>query len=370
MELSEEIKAAILKDGDMPFHQFMQHALYHPHQGYYTSGLQKFGPKGDFITAPELSPLFGMTVANALIPLIQQEKLSYILEFGAGSGQLCIDVLTQLEQQQALPEKYFILEVSGELQHRQKASLIKKIPHLAEKVQWCTELPKDLSGVIVLANEVLDAMPVHRFKKSKSMLLESFISINEHNELIECFKPSSDQRLIDYLTHAFPEDCENYLSEANLWLSGWFQALFHTLNRGAVFLIDYGFPRHEYYHPDRHMGTLMCHAQHHAHPHPLTHIGEQDITAHVDFTHVAESASEAGFHVAGFCNQASFLLTHGLLSFIESIHDEKEKLRATKAIKILTQPSEMGELFKVMALTKNVQLPDFYFLLQDKRASL
>jgi SAM-dependent MidA family methyltransferase len=217
---------------------------------------------------------------------------------------------------------------------------------------------------------VLDAMPVNRFMLTENEVRESYICFNDKEELTEIFKPCTNKRLLDYIKNSVPSQSTPYLTEANLFIEDWILTIYQMLEQGAVLLIDYGFPRHEYYHPDRHQGTLMCHYHHQAHPDPLIHPGEQDITAHVDFTHVAEAGQRAGFHIAGYTNQASFLLANGLLSFMNTIEDETELFRAKQAIKQLTHPSEMGELFKVIALTKNIDIDLHGFLLNDKRVSL
>jgi SAM-dependent MidA family methyltransferase len=213
-------------------------------------------------------------------------------------------------------------------------------------------------------------MPVHRFLCTEEGISESFIRLNKDHELEEFFKPCQNQVLIDHITKNLSIKTHPYLSEANLFLNDWLANNYTMLNEGAVLLIDYGFPRHEYYHPDRNQGTLMCHYQHKAHTNFLLHPGEQDITAHVDFTHVAEAAYDAGFRIAGFTNQASFLLGNGLLSLVNEEASEASQLRQRQAIKQLTHPSEMGELFKVIALTKNLDLDLNGFQLHDKRASL
>lgn len=368
-DLSALIHQQLQEKGDMPFVDFMQLALYHPQWGYYSSGLQKFGPFGDFITAPELTPLFGYTLARQCQPILNGLLKPVLFEFGAGSGRLCVDVLTHLEQLNSLPDTYYILEVSGHLRQRQQERVKQDIPHLAAKVIWLDQWPKQSFNGIIIANEVLDAMPVHRFLQTQDELLESFISLNADGQLHETFKPSKDVRLQSYLKQALPA-VYPYQSEANLFISDWIQQCRTMLQQGAMFLFDYGFPRHEYYHPDRNQGTLMCHYQHQMHTNPLLHIGEQDITAHVDFTHVAEAADAAGLQVAGFTNQAAFLLGNGLLSLLEDISDGDALIRANQAVKQLIQPSEMGELFKVMALTHQLDMDLAGFQWHDKRVSL
>ncbi|MDI9819640.1 MULTISPECIES: class I SAM-dependent methyltransferase [unclassified Legionella] len=364
--LSQQIK----QQGAIPFVQFMQQALYAPGLGYYSSGLQKFGPQGDFITAPELTPLFAQTLANQCQQVFSALENPCLFEFGAGSGRLCVDILLQLEKLDALPETYFILEVSSNLKQRQQALVQEKIPHLLDRIHWLDQWPQTPFTGVIIANEVLDAMPVHRFLNTEEGLLESHVTLDDNGELKEIFKPCSDQRLQAYVATVLADDLLPYQSEANLFMDGWIQQCYAMLEKGVVLLIDYGFPRHEYYHPDRNMGTLMCHYQHQAHGNPLIHPGEQDITAHVDFTQVAETAHAAGFHIAGYTNQASFLLACGLLSLFAQMNDEPGHLNRQQAVKQLLQPSEMGELFKVIALTKKLDIALMGFQLQDKRASL
>ncbi|WP_131781904.1 class I SAM-dependent methyltransferase [Legionella gresilensis] len=355
---------------EIPFVEFMQLALYHPETGYYSAGLPKFGIEGDFITAPELTPLFAQTLANQCRQIIPLLPNPIIFEFGAGSGRLCVDILKRLEQLNCLPSAYYILEVSGFLQAEQSNLIKQEISHLAHLVTWFTQWPTEPFNGIVIANEVLDAMPVHRFLQTEENLLESFITVNEKDELVEIFKPTANLRLQDYLKSALPKLPLPYQSEVNLFVEGWLRQLANILNQGAIILIDYGYPRHEYYHPDRSQGTLMCHYKHQAHTNFLAHIGEQDITAHIDFTHVAEAACAADLHVAGYTNQAAFLLANDLLGLLAEIEDKRARINATQAVKKLTLPSEMGELFKVMALTKNLDVFLTGFQLQDKRASL
>ncbi|MGC1183359.1 class I SAM-dependent methyltransferase [Legionella sp.] len=362
---------AQLRQQDLPFVEFMQLALYAPGEGYYSSGLQKLGKQGDFITAPELTPLFGKTLANQCQQIMLSLELPVLFEFGAGTGALCVAVLEHLAELNCLPEAYYILEVSANLRHRQCELIQQKIPHLAHKVIWLERWPEIPFNGIILANEVLDAMPVHRFMQTAEGIMESYITLDEQR-LKEVFKPCHNFRLLDFVKNRLNINIETipYLSEVNLFLDDWIGAIYHILKQGVVLLIDYGFPRHEYYHPDRHQGTLMCHYQHQSHVDPLLHPGAQDITAHVDFTHVAEAAQLAGFHVAGYTNQASFLLANGLLSLIDALDNEVAQIQAKQAIKQLTLPSEMGELFKVIALSKNIEIALNGFQLLDKRVSL
>lgn len=359
------------QNNTMPFVTWMQHVLYAPGEGYYSSSLPKLGRAGDFVTAPELTPLFGHALANQCAQVLSSVENPCILEFGAGSGQLCIDILTRLETLDCLPQQYFILEVSAFFKQQQQIHIQEKIPHLAAKVHWLQSWPeKPLQGVI-LANEVLDAMPVHRFLKTAEGLLESSIEQDENGHFSERFIPCTNPDLLDYVHHQLPETPLPYLSEANLLIPGWIQQCEKILEKGAQFILDYGFPRAEYYHPQRTEGTLMCHYQHRAHTDFLANPGKQDITAHVDFTQVAESAHEAGFAVAGYTTQAAFLMGNAILQLLEASDcDAVEKFKQTQAVKQLLHPEEMGELFKVIALTKQWSEPLQGFSFLDKRASL
>ncbi len=370
MNLLDFFRKALRQQGLMPFVEFMHHALYAPNLGYYNSSSQKFGASGDFVTAPELTPLFGQTLANQCLQVLSALNDPILFEFGAGSGQLCVDILTQLDSQDALPREYHILEVSAHLQARQRALIIEKMPHLQHRIKWLSAWPTTPFEGVMIANEVLDAMPVHRFLQTSDGLMESYITLNSKDELQEVFQPSVNAALIAHVKTILSSHQAPYQSEANLFLDDWFRQSAAILDRGAMFILDYGFPRHEYYHSDRREGTLMCHYRHHAHPFPLLHLGEQDITAHVDFTHVAEAAHAAGFHVAGYTNQASFLLANGLLSLLDQMPDDRLKMNTQQAVKKLLHPSEMGELFKVIALTKPAEWALTGFQLRDLRASL
>lgn len=366
----EPLYQLIRERGDIPFVEYMQQVLYSPQFGYYSTGRPKFGAQGDFTTAPELTPLFGQTIAHQCRQVLATLPDPIIFEFGAGSGRLCVDVLTTLEALKSLPREYHILELSGDLKKRQQQVIEESIPHLASRVRWHDQWPDTPFNGVVLANEVLDAMPVHRFMQTQDDVLESYITLNEQGQLHEIFKSCTNPRLKAHVKDVLAPDLYPYQSEANLFLDDWFQQCFNMLEKGAFFILDYGFPRHEYYHPDRKQGTIMCHHQHQSHADFLAYPGEQDITAHVEFTHVAQAAFNAGFHVAGFCNQASFLLANGLLSLLSDVQGERKRIQEQFAAKLLLQESEMGELFKVMGLLKHVDLALTGFQMQDKRASL
>lgn len=369
MSIMQTLQVHLSQRQAIPFAEFMHLALYAPGEGYYSSGLPKLGREGDFITAPELTPLFGQALANQCQQVFMMLQSPVLFEFGAGSGALCVALLEHLEALHSLPETYYILEVSANLRHRQKELIEQKIPHLAQRIVWLVQWPKTPFNGVVLANEVLDAMPVHRFMKTEQGIMESYVALNEQHQLMEVFKPCQNQRLLDYINHRLVIPNRPYLSEVNLFIDDWILNNYRMLNQGVLFLIDYGFPRHEYYHSDRNQGTLMCHYQHHSHSNLFVHPGEQDITAHVDFTHVAEAGQHAGFHVAGYTNQASFLLANDLLPLLDRL-DNKDQIRAKQAIKQLTHPSEMGELFKVIALSKKINSALNGFQLHDKRVTL
>lgn len=354
----------------MWFVEFMQQALYHPIYGYYTTRSNVLGAQGDFITAPEMTPLFGQTLATACAPILAQCAQPTLFEFGAGSGRLCIDVLSALNALQALPERYVILEVSGQLRAMQQQAIQAAIPQLFSRVEWIDAWPTTPFNGVVLANEVLDAMPVHRLMCQDQTILESKITHSTQGELIEQWAPCIHPRLVERMLTCVPPEVSPYVSEINGLLDDWLRHCFEMLGSGAVFLIDYGFPASEYYHPDRAMGTLMCHHQHRAHVSPLIHVGEQDITAHVDFTHVAEAASDAGFDISWFTTQAAFLLDNGVLARLEHDADIAARFTMTQQVQRLLSPSEMGELFKVMVLTKRATLPYTWSHRYDQRARL
>lgn len=367
LRLQQHIQAQIQQQPQqrLSFQDFMQQALYAPQLGYYTAGLHKFGQQGDFITAPELSPLFAQCLARQCQPVLAAMENPEILEFGAGSGKLALELLRELERLDCLPQQYYILEPSIELVQRQRALLKEKLPHLYSHVTWLQRLDVNINGVII-ANEVLDAMPVDCFRvedNGMSMLMVE----NEANALVANWYPT-EQPIAAHLNLDLPV---GYVSEVNPNIPAWIQAVSDSLNQGVVLLIDYGFGRSEYYHPQRDSGTLMCHYQHHSHDNPLVHVGLQDITAHVDFTHVAEAAQQADLQVAGFTSQAQFLLANGLESFLQHAdpNDVKAHLMLTQQIKKLVLPEEMGELFKVMALSRDYDVPLAGFIM-DRRNRL
>ena len=355
-----------LTQGDLPFAEFMAMVLYDPNFGYYTTQRSKFGKAGDFITAPELTPLFALTLANQcqqIFAALTNSANTVIFEFGAGTGRLAVDLLRQLEALFCLPTNYTIIELSADLRARQQQLIQQEIPHLLPRVHWHAYWPVTNCQGVIIANEVLDAMPIHRFRLTEQGLQEGYLSINKKNKnssLQEIYKFCTNIRLRNHIHNIIPPNLPlPYQSEANLFLAGWLKECFNMLTAGIMLIIDYGFPRHEYYHVDRNCGTLMCHYRHQAHTNPLINLGEQDITTHVDFTLVAEGAVAAGFKLAGFTNQAAFLLSNGLLNLLAQMPSlpTHHKINAVQAVKRLLMPHEMGELYKVMALSKNLNIP-------------
>lgn len=349
--------------GHITFARYMELALYAPNLGYYSANQQKFGKDGDFITAPEISPLFGKCIANQCEEILKNLQGGSLLELGAGTGRLACDVLLALEEKNQLPENYFILEISPDLRIRQRNLLTKECPHLLSKIHWLNELPNSFSGVI-LGNEVLDALPVNCFTITANGIKERSVGVNNEGFHWKLTEPT--QTMAPWL-----DDIDYYYeSEINLQLPAWLSALNQCLRQGAILFFDYGYGRQEYYHPDRNTGTLMCHYQHHRHTDPFKWVGLQDITAHVDFTQVAESALEAQLAVKGYTTQTSFLLSCGLLDLANQDLSELEKYKQNQSIKKLTLPSEMGEIIKVMALTKEYGHPLLGFHLYDRRKDL
>ncbi len=354
-QLTSLIHAEITANGPISFARYMELALYAPKLGYYTGPAHKFGPRGDFTTAPELSPLYGECLARQIQSVLQALGVADIIEFGAGSGQLALNILIALEKNNTLPNHYYILELSAELQQRQKKLLAERIPHLMGRIIWLSQLPENFQGVVI-ANEVLDAMPVERFQWQRQQAKQ--LMVDWQNQQFVPITQPAPQILSERIAQLNIEFSENYSSEINLALKGWIAAIANFLQCGLVLIIDYGFPRHEYYHRDRSMGTLMCHYQHHAHDNPFFWPGLQDLTAHVDFTAIAEAAITANLSIGGYTTQSNFLLGCGLLAIADNMdNDAKQQYSVAQQIKKLLLPGEMGELFKVMALTKNLSIP-------------
>lgn len=341
--------------GHISFAEFMQSALYAPGYGYYSAGATKFGAAGDFVTAPEISPLFARVLARQCAPIMAQIGEADILELGAGSGALAVDLLTGLAELGQLPRQYLILEVSPDLRERQEQKLRKAHPDLMPRIRWLDSLPEALEGIIV-ANEVADALPVERFRRSAKGL-EQYTVVAEGESFAwqkvaaPAHLTAAVEHIETYLNRRLPDD---YDSEVCLALPQWIKDIAASLKHGFIFLFDYGLPRHEYYAPDRSDGTLRCHYRHRAHSNPLIFPGIQDITAWVDFTAIAEAATDAGLSVDGFVSQAHFLMSGGLEQELAHMVDLdiKEQLELSRQVKILTLPGEMGETFKCIGLSR------------------
>lgn len=357
LELSQRlttlIRSEIEAESALGFDQYMNLALYAPQLGYYRNGRPVFGSAGDFITAPETSSLFGTCVANQCADLLEEMAGGNILEFGAGRGCLAEDILRTLDRLDVLPKRYYIVEVSGAMKAQQQSRLSELPDHLAERVCWLDSLPASGFEGIIIANEVLDAMPVRRFLKSDSGTQELKVGYETSGFVWK-------QASADHALRAVVAEIENtlshrlapgYQSEVNSWLEPWLASLQATMSQGVVLIIDYGYSREEYYHAERRHGTLLCHYRHRAHDDPFHMPGLQDITANVDFTAVAEYGSAADFDVLGYCTQGDFLIATGIL---EMAGGGDVSVKDTQALKRLIMPNEMGERFKVMALGKRV----------------
>jgi SAM-dependent MidA family methyltransferase len=369
--ISERISAG---GGSISFAEFMELALYAPGLGYYSAGAAKLGADGDFVTAPEISGLYSSCVAGQCAEVLAQTG-NVILELGAGSGRMAADMLAELERLDQLPDDYLILEASADLRSRQQANLESRVPHLRSRVSWLDASPAagSISGVIV-ANEVLDALPVERFVVTPEGLHEQVVIVR-HGQLAVDSRRAGDalRRRVAALQEALGvEFAAGYVGEVSPLLPGWVASLSEWLSAGAALLFDYGFPRHEFYRPDRDAGTLRCFYRHRAHDDPLLWPGLQDITAWVDFSAVAAAAEAAGMEVAGYTTQAAFLLAAGL--------DERVAAAATSGpigeaemahgLRQLLLPGEMGETVKAIALTKGGTTAPTGFTGKDMRTRL
>lgn len=363
LAVSASLEKRIVSDigknsGWISFADYMQRVLYTPVLGYYSGGLSKLGAAGDFTTAPEMTDMYGRTLAQAMIPLLEQTGTN-ILEPGAGTGKLAFDVLTALDRNGIRIGKYRILELSSELRQRQQETLSG-----FDNVEWLTALPERFDGV-VLANEVLDAMPVHLVRKNEDGWYETGVTVRD-GRLMWTDVPC-EKYLVDAIHRGIPGH-ENlpkgYLTEVHIHAHGFIRTLSEMFIRStcaAAILIDYGFPAREYYHPDRSAGTLMCHFRHRAHDDPFFLPGLQDVTAHVDFTGVAQTAADQGLDVICYTSQSSFLLASGLPDLLSDDPAASASSRAgeLQAIQKLLSPAEMGELFKVMVLGRKIEPPAF-----------
>ena len=366
--LRAEIGAEIDRAGGwIPFERYMALALYAPGLGYYSAGSAKLGQAGDFVTAPELSKLFGRCVARQAAQVLGQ-GIADIVELGAGSGALAVELLTALEAANALPERYTIVELSADLKARQQSRLSEAAPHLADRVRWADTLPGPLEAFVV-ANEVLDAVPTHIVETHAGGIAEVGVTVRANGAFDYEKRPAEGELLAAARALDLPA---GYRTEINLATRALVKTLAENVTRGALLFVDYGFPAAELYHPQRSTGTLMCHYRHRAHGDPFVLPGLQDITAHVDFTAVGEAALEAGASVLGYTSQAQFLVNCGITDLLSSTPAEDARTYAplaSQAQKLLS-PAEMGELFKAIAIGRGVALPLMGFVRGDRTHTL
>jgi SAM-dependent MidA family methyltransferase len=356
--LAAHIRRAIADSGGaLDFARYMDLALYAPGLGYYSAGATKFGAAGDFVTAPELGFVFARCLARALAPILQETR-GEVLELGPGSGALAIELLREWARLDALPARYTLLEPSAELRQRQRAAIARHCAWLEDRVTWCDAPPTEPWCGVLLANEVIDALPVRLFSLRETGLFARAVGIGADGEFVWRELPA-DPELTAAVRAAVGEASElprPYRSEVRPLLRPWLAEVTRALARGAVFLIDYGYRRGEYYAPQRREGTLVCHFRHRAHDDPLILPGLQDITAWVDFDALAAAAAELGLVLVGSSSQAEFLIAHGLEQVFAEAHaaadDETARYRLAQEVKRLTLPGAMGEAFRVMCFRR------------------
>jgi len=366
----DHVRAEIARAGGwLDFARYMELVLYAPGLGYYSAGARKLGPDGDFTTAPELTPLYGQCVAQQARQVLEL-GLDQVLEVGAGSGALAASLLEELDRMGAAPRSFLILELSADLRARSRDLLAARVPHLMERIAWLNVLPPAFSGMVI-GNEVLDAMPVHVVRATAEGIEEGGVVVAGHGEapFAWAFRPAGEA-----LRDAAGELglAPGYTTEIALAARGFVRSLAGMLERGIALFVDYGFPSHEYYHPQRSAGTLMCHYRHRAHGDPFFLPGLQDVTAHVDFSAVARTAADAGLDVLGYANQAQFLVNCGITDLMLRVPPEdvaRYAPQAAAANKLLS-PAEMGELFKAIALGRGVEGRLVGFAAGDRRHTL
>jgi SAM-dependent MidA family methyltransferase len=371
--LSEALSATIRGEiaacgGWLAFERFMDLALYAPGLGYYSAGSTKLGPAGDFVTAPEVSPLFGRCVARQLRE-VAEHGFTEILEIGGGSGALAAQVLGELARSHDEPDRYLILEVSAELKERQRSHIAAAVPDLADRVEWIDCLSAH-TRTLVIANEVLDAIPTRVVRAANGTIEELGVTVTDVGDSFEPrYRPAAGELLTVAQSLHLPD---GYETEINLRARAFTRTLANAIERGVIFFVDYGYTAADYYHSQRSRGTLMCHYRHHAHEDPFTLVGLQDITSHVDFTATADAALEVGMEVLGYTTQAAFLINCGITDMLAEL--DSADLRsyapvAGQAQKLLS-PAQMGERFKVLALAKGVSIPLTGFARGDRTHTL
>ena len=335
-------------NGEIPFDQYMRAILYTPGLGYYQSGNYKIGAAGDFITAPEISHLFGQCIAVQLQSILATLHNPVIFELGAGSGKMAADMLLKLQDLDSLPTAYWILEPSPDLQARQKQFLTDALPHFIHNIHWLSTLPEHPFNGVIIGNEVLDALPVKRFKIHHGKPCELNVGFDGNQFYWKTGTPIGLNNLVN------PEWPEGFTSEINTQLQPWLASITDNLQQGAVLFFDYGYAAREYYQPDRTMGTLMCYYQHRRHDDPFVYPGLQDITAHVNFTAVAEAGVDCGLTLQGYTTQALFLAINQIEKLVQQwlAHHPDDELKIQAQTRQLLLPQEMGDLVKVIALSK------------------
>jgi SAM-dependent MidA family methyltransferase len=356
--------------GKLSFAEYMDLALYAPGLGYYSAGSHKIGAAGDFITAPEISPLFAACLAHQFAEILSQITNGDILELGAGTGKLAAELLLHLAERNSLPAHYYILDLSGELRARQHQTLQRLCPHLLDKVIWLDSLPSSPIHGIIFGNEVLDALPVTRFTIENQQFVE--LGVTWQNDQFNWVKLNNKHPALSVLQQRFPDLPEAYTSEYSATLPVLIHSLSQCLAQGLMLWIDYGYGETEYYASSRNTGTLRCYYRHHAHEDPFAYPGLQDITAHVDFTLLAESGLNAGLEFVGYTNQAAFLIGNGLEQILKQAQTQSAETadRLQQQAKMLASPLHMGENFKVMAFSKDFDAELSGFKLLDLRNSL
>ncbi len=370
----ETLRARIAAAGGwLPFDAYMQLALYAPGMGYYSAGARKLGAGGDFTTAPEISPLFGRCLARHCMQVLATCGGGEVLEIGAGTGRLAFDVLTALHANDVLPARYRILEVSADLRERQRELLLQLPANLSARVEWLDAPPAEPWRGALLANEVLDALPVECFTWRDGQVFERGVALQADGSLAWSERPAPQslrQEVERLRADAGQQWPAGFRSELCSRAAGWIAEVTRTLAQGVALFIDYGLPRREYYAPARAEGTLRCHYRQHAHDDPFAHPGLQDITAWVDFTRVAEAADAADLEVLGLATQAALLLALGIEREVAGAPDEPTRIRRASEARRLLMPEEMGESFKAIALGRGVEAPLAAFALQDLRNRL
>ncbi len=364
--VAHAIRKAIADDGGwIAFADYMQIALYAPGLGYYVAGARKFGAGGDFVTAPELTPLFGAALATQVAAVLAASHGRQIVELGAGSGRLAADLLNALAARGDIPSRYLIVEVSPELRERQRATIASAAHAYRDRVEWVQALPGRIDGAIVM-NEVLDAIPAHLVARRAGAWLERGVTL-AGSAFAWDERPLANAQLVALAQLRFPPGGD-YLSEISPAAEALVEHAGRRLAGGAMLIVDYGFPQAEYYHAQRSEGTLMGHYRHRAHADPFLWPGLSDLTVHVDFTAIAAAGARAGLAVEGYTSQAAFLLGGGILDRLAAVgpSDTTAYLRAASAVQTLTSPAEMGELFKVLALARSTDIAWPGFALADR----